>query len=326
VFTGNAHPDLALSITRYLDIPLGKCEVFQFSNENIFVRILENVRQRDIFLVQPMVSPVSTRIMELLIMIDAFKRASAGRITAVVPYYAYGRSDKKDQPRVPITARLIANLIETAGADRLLTVDLHAGQIQGFFNIPVDELTALYMISRYYADKKLEAPVAVAADEGASKRARNVAQSLRAPLAIIEKRRVGNDERSEALNVIGDVAGRQAILIDDEVLTGVTLAEGSRLLLERGARSVYAACTHALLSTSATERLDKSAVQELVVTDSVPLPPEKHLAKITVLSLAPLIGEAIRRIHTGQSVGELFHEVENEVSNFVQVGRQSPGR
>jgi len=326
VFTGNAHPDLALSITRYLDIPLGQCEVFQFSNENIFVRIKENVRQRDVFLVQPMVSPVNTRIMELLIMIDALKRASAGRITAVVPYYAYGRSDKKDQPRVPITARLVANLIETAGADRLVTVDLHAGQIQGFFNIPVDELTALYMISHHFADKKLEDVVVVAADEGASKRARNVAQSLRAPLAIIEKRRSGDDETTEVLNVIGEVAGLQAIIVDDEVLTGSTIIEGATVLLERGARGVYAACTHALLSNSAVSRICESPIQELVVTDTVPLSEEKLLPKITVLSLAPLIGEAIRRIHTGQSVGELFHEVENEVGNFVQVGRQSPGQ
>jgi ribose-phosphate pyrophosphokinase len=326
VFTGNAHPDLALSITRYLDIPLGRCEVFQFTNEEIFVRILENVRQRDVFLVQPVVSPVNTRLMELLIMIDAFKRASAGRITAVVPYYAYGRSDKKDQPRVPITARLVANLIETAGADRLVTVDLHAGQIQGFFNIPVDELTALYMISHYFADKKLEDVVVVAADEGASKRARNVAQSLNAPLAIIEKRRIGNDETTEVMNVIGDVAGLQAIVVDDEVLTGSTIIEGAKVLLERGARSVCAACTHALLSNSAVGRIRGSSIAELVVTDTVPLSEEKLGPKITVLSLAPLIGEAIRRIHTGQSVGELFREVENEVGSFVQVGRQSPGQ
>ena len=326
VFTGNAHPDLALSITRYLDLPLGQCEVFQFSNENTFVRICENVRQRDVFLVQPVVSPVNTRLMELLIMIDAFKRASAGRVTAVVPYYAYGRSDKKDQPRVPITARLVANLIETAGADRLVTVDPHAGQIQGFFNIPVDELTALYMISHHFADKKLEDVVVVAADEGASKRARNVAQSLRAPLAIIEKRRSGDDETTEVLNVIGDVAGLQAIVVDDEVLTGSTIIEGAKVLLERGARGVYVACTHALLSNSAVSRICESPIEELVVTDTVPLSEEKLLPKITVLSLAPLIGEAIRRIHTGQSVGELFHEVENEVGNFVQVGRQSPGQ
>ncbi len=310
VFTGNAHPDLALSICRYLEMPLGQCEVFEFSNENIFVRINENVRERDVFVVQPLVSPVSTRIMELLIMIDAFKRASAGRVTAVVPYYAYGRSDKKDQPRVPITARLIANLIETAGADRMLTVDLHAGQIQGFFNIPVDELTGLYLISHYFQSKGLTNVVAVAADEGAAKRARNVAQSLNAGLAIIEKRRMGNDEKTEALNVIGDVEGREAILVDDEVLTGGTLAEGAKLLIKRGATAVSAACTHALLSGSAVARLSEGPIEEMVVTDTVPIPPEKRLPNLTILSLAPLIGEAIRRINSGHSVGALFREVE----------------
>ncbi len=306
IFSGNAHPDLALSVCRYLETPLGQCEVFEFSNENIFVRIHENVRARDVFIIQPMVSPVNTRIMELLIMIDAFKRASAGRITAVVPYYAYGRSDKKDQPRVPITARLLANLIETAGADRLLTVDLHAGQIQGFFNIPVDELTALYMISRYFKDKELADMIVVAADEGASKRARNVGQSLKAPLAIIEKRRANNEEQVEVLNVIGDVRGRQAILIDDEILTGGTLVEGAALLMDHGATAVYAGVSHAILSSSAVSKIEKSPISELVVTDTIPLALEKRIPKITVLSIAPLLGEAIKRIHTGHSVGELF--------------------
>jgi ribose-phosphate pyrophosphokinase len=326
VFTGNAHPDLALSITRYLDMPLGQCEVFQFSNENIFVRICENVRQRDVFLVQPIVSPVNTRLMELLIMIDAFKRASAGRITAVVPYYAYGRSDKKDQPRVPITGRLVANLIETAGADRLVTVDLHAGQIQGFFNIPVDELTALYNIAGYFKRKHLENLVVVATDIGASKRARNVAQSLNAPLAIIEKRRLGNEDRGQVLNVIGEVKGKRALIVDDEIDTASTTVKSAQALEERGVVEVYAACTHAILSGPAISRLQESNIRELVVSDSVPLPVDKQIPMVTVLSLAPLIGEAIRRIHTGQSVGDLFHEVENEVGNFVQVGRQSPGR
>ncbi|MEX0785404.1 MAG: ribose-phosphate pyrophosphokinase [Dehalococcoidia bacterium] len=307
IFTGNAHPELARSICRYLETPLGECEVFEFSNENIFVRVQDNVRQRDVFIVQPMASPVNTRIMELLIMIDAMKRASAGRITAVVPYYAYGRSDKKDQPRVPITARLLANLIETAGADRLLSVDLHAGQIQGFFNIPVDELTALFMISKHFKDRALDNVVVVSADEGFSKRARNVAQSLSAPLAIIEKRRSGNDEKAEAINLIGDVRDKPAIIVDDEILTGGTLVEGAELLWERGATAVYAGITHGILSGPAISRIRESGIQELVITDTVPLPPEKLLDKITVLSIAPLIGEAISRIHSGRSVGELFH-------------------
>ena len=308
IFTGNAHPELAQSICGYMEMPLGQCEVFQFGNENIFVKVQENVRQRDVFIVQPMTSPVNTSIMELLIMIDAMKRASAGRVTAVVPYYAYGRSDKKDQPRVPITARLLANLIETAGADRMLTVDLHAGQIQGFFNIPVDELTALYTISHHFKAMKLSNPVVVSADVGFSKRARNVAQSMDAPLAIVEKRRVGNDGDAEALNLIGDVENCPAIIVDDEILTGGTLVEGVALLRQRGATAVYAGATHAVLSGSAVSRLDKSPLEELVVTDTVPLPPEKRIGKIKVLSVAPLIGEAIARIHTGRSVGELFHE------------------
>src|SRR3712207_5587283 len=197
VFSGNGHPQLAESICDYLGRPLGRCKVYEFSNENIFVEIGDNVRQRDVFIIQPIVSPVNTRLMELLIMIDAFRRASAGRITAVIPYYAYGRSDKKDQPRIPITARLIANLIETAGADRVLTMDLHAGQIQGFFNIPVDELTAAYTIARYFNQKGLDDVVVVGTDLGAAKRARNLAERLNAPLAVMEKRRVSNDDETE---------------------------------------------------------------------------------------------------------------------------------
>ncbi len=308
IFTGNAHPILAQSICDFLEKPLGKCEVFSFSNENIFVRIKENVRERDVFIVQSMTSPVNTSIMELLIMIDAMKRASAGRVTAVVPYYAYGRSDKKDQPRVPITARLLANLIETAGADRLLTMDLHAGQIQGFFNVPVDELTALYMISRYFKDLQLPKPVVVAADEGASKRARNVAQSLNAPLAIIEKRRTGNNESVEALNVIGDVDGRQAILIDDEVLSGGTLVEGAILLRKHGATTVYAGVTHAIFSGDATRRIEASPIEKMVISDTVPSPPGKQIPQIAMLTVAELMGEAISRIHSGRSVGELFDD------------------
>ena len=312
IFSGNAHPELAQSICGYLETPLGACEVLEFSNENIFVRILENVRQRDVFLVQPLVSPVNTRLMELLIMIDAFKRASAGRITAVVPYYAYGRSDKKDQPRVPITGRLLANLIETAGADRLLTLDLHAGQIQGFFNIPVDELTALYTISRYFKDKNLENLVVVATDVGGSKRARNVARSLDAPLAIVEKRRISNEERVEAINIIGEVDGRTALIVDDEIDTAGTLVATAEMVMKHGAREVYATATHALLSGPAVQRIRGSPLKELVVTDTIPLTPEKRLPQIRVLSIASLIGEAINRIHTGNSVGELFQMAEED--------------
>lgn len=306
VFSGNAHPTLARGICEHLGIPLGQAEVFQFSNENIFVRILENVRQRDVFVVQPLCSPVSNNLMELLVMLDAFKRASAGRITAVIPYYAYGRTDKKDQPRVPITARLVADLLTVAGAGRVLTMDLHAGQIQGFFNIPVDELTALFILSRYFQGKGLRDTVVVATDIGISKKARDLAERLKVPLAIIEKRRVGNDDNTETLNIIGEVKGMQAILFDDEIDTAGSLVNGVAALLKAGAREVYSACTHPIFSSHAYERIATSPVKEVVVTNSVPLSPEKKLDKISVLSVAPLLGEAIYRIHTGLSVGAMF--------------------
>lgn len=306
VFGGNAHPALTHAICDYMGRAPGRCEVHEFSNENIFVQIQDNVRQRDVFLIQPIASPVNTRLMELLIMIDAFRRASAGRITAVIPYFAYGRSDKKDQPRVPITARLIANMIEVAGADRILSVDLHAGQIQGFFNIPVDELTALYDLSRYFRDQRLEDMVVVAPDLGAAKRARNMAERLGAPLALIEKRRIGNDDRSQVMTVIGDVRGKQALILDEEIDTAGTLMETVHALREHGVTSVRAAATHGVLSGAALKRIAASPLEELVLTDTLPLSPEKQLGKIKVLTLAPLLGEAITRIHTGQSVGSLF--------------------
>jgi len=306
VFTGNAHPALAKAVTKYLDTPLGKCEVFQFSNENIFVRILENVRQRDTFVIQPVCSPVNNNLVELLIMLDALKRASAGRITAVVPYYGYGRTDKKDQPRVPITARLVADLLTVAGANRLLTVDLHAEQIQGFFSIPVDELTALNLLSAYFKDKNLDNPVVVATDIGITKRARDLAHNLNAPLAIMEKRRIGNKDQIETLNVIGEVKDKTALTVDDEIDTASSLVNTVTTLIERGAREVYACCTHPVFSGPAIQRIASSPVKEVVVTNTIPVNEEKSLDKITVLSMAPLLGEAIHRIHTGQSVGALF--------------------
>ena len=307
VFTGNAHPALAGAICDYLEMPLGDAEVFEFSNENIFVQFEENIRARDIFLVQAMTPPVNTRIMELFIMIDAATRASAGRITAVVPYYPYSRSDKKDQPRVPITARLIANFLETAGADRLLTVDLHAGQIQGFFNIPVDELTALSILSHYFKEKRIPNLTVVATDVGGAKGARRMADRLDVPLAIVEKRRLGNDEQVEAMTVIGDVEGRAVLIVDDEILTGGTLVATAEVVIEHGATAVYATATHPILAGDAVERIEKAPIEELVFTDTIPVPPEKKLPNFTILSVAPLLGEAIRRIHTGQSVGALFN-------------------
>jgi len=308
VFTGNAHPSLAKEITDYLDIPLGRAEVFEFSNENIFVRILENVRERDIFVVQPISHPVSKSLMELLIMLDALKRASAKRITAVVPYYGYSRTDKKDQPRVPITARLVADLLTVAGANRLLTMDLHAAQIQGFFNIPVDELTALYLLSDYFKQKQIEDLVVVATDIGISKRARDMAERLNAPLAIMEKRRLGNVGRTETLNVIGEVKGKIAVTLDDEIDTGGSLINTVTALLERGAKEVYSCATHPVFSDKAIERIALSPVKEVIVADTIPVLAEKKLDKIVVLPLAPLLGEAIHRIHTGLSVGAMFEQ------------------
>lgn len=308
VFTGNAHPVLAKGICDYLKIPLGKAEVFEFANENTFVRILENVRERDIFVVQPICAPVNTRLMELLIMLDALRRASAGRITAVTPYYGYSRTDKKDQPRVPITARLVADMITVAGANRVLTVDLHAAQIQGFFTIPVDELTALTLLSDYIKSKKLKNMVVVATDIGITKHARDLATKLDTPLVIIEKRRVGNNDSAEMLNIIGDVSGMTAVLIDDEIDTAGSLVTAVEALTKAGSSAVYSLCTHPVFSGPAIERISKCPVKEVVVTDTIPVPTMKRNGKITVLSIANLLGEAIRRIHAGESIGAMFQD------------------
>ncbi len=305
IYTGNANPDLARKICRYLGVDLGQAEVFQFANENIFVKILDNVREKDIFIVQPTSHPVNQSIMELLIMVDAFKRASAGRITAVIPFYSYGRSDKKDQPRVPITARLIADMITVAGADRVLTLDLHQGQIQGFFNILVDELTAVHILSNYFRTKRLD-DLVVVTDLGFAKRARAFAELVDAPLAIIEKRRVGNLDRAELMNVIGEVRGKRAIIVDDEIDTAGTLIEIVRALEREGVSEIYACATHGVLSADAVDRIRDSSLRELILTDSIPLPPSKRIGKIKTFSIAPLIGEAIKRIHRGESVGALF--------------------
>ncbi len=307
VFSGNAHRSLAEDVARHLEIPLGECDVFEFANEEIFVKFLDNLRERDVFLIQPIVSPVNTRLMELLIMIDAAKRASAGRITAVIPYYAYGRSDKKDQPRIPITARLLANFIESAGADRVLTVDLHAGQIQGFFNIPVDELTAFPLIAEHFRAQNLKSPVVVATDVGGAKRARNVAARLDAGLAIFDKRRDGNNDAVEAMTLIGEVAGRDCVIVDDEILTGGTVLSAIKGLREHGARSIHIACVHPVFAKQAFEVLDSPDLAGMVFTDTLPLVHGTfQQVETNVLSIAPLLGDAIHRIHTGGSVGALF--------------------
>jgi ribose-phosphate pyrophosphokinase len=311
VFSGTAHPELAKAIARHLHISLGKCEITQFSNENTFVRVLDNVRERDVFIVQPISSPVNSHIMELLIMIDAMKRASARRITAVIPYYAYGRSDKKDQPRVPITARLIADLLTVAGANRVLTVDLHKTQIQGFFNIPIDELTAFHLLTSYFMKNKKEAVknlVVVATDFGITKQARDIAAWIKKPLAVMEKRRVGNKDKAELLTVIGDVKGKNALIVDEEINTAGSLVSVVEALTQEGAEDIFACSTHAVFSDPAVKNINNCNVKKVFVTDSLPISPEKRSPKIEIISIAPLLGEAIKRIHTGQSVGALFEE------------------
>jgi ribose-phosphate pyrophosphokinase len=305
IYAGNANRPLAEQICRYLRTHMGDVEVFQFANENIFVRVMENVREQDVFLVQPTCRPVNQSIMELLIMIDAFKRASAGRITAVMPFYSYGRSDKKDQPRVPITARLVADMLTVAGADRVLTMDLHQGQIQGFFSIPVDELTAINILCRYIQAKELE-DVVVVSELGFAKKARNFAEILQAPLAIVEKRRLGNQDKTELMNVIGEVEGKTAVIIDDEIDTAGSLIEAVTALVAEGATDVYSCATHGVFSSDALERIAGSPLREVIVTDTIPLPAGTPEGLITILSVAPLFGEAIKRIHRGESVGALF--------------------
>ena len=307
IFAGNSHPQLVEDICAYLDQSVGQVEVFKFSNDNTFVRILENVRQKDVFILQSTIEPVNDHIMELLIMIDAAKRASAGRITAVVPFYSYARTDKKDQPRVPITGRLVADLLETAGAERVVMVDLHAGQVQGFFQVPVDELTAMPKLVEYFVERDLDDPVVVATDIGISKKARDFADAINAPLAIVEKRRLGNDDRVESLNVIGDVDGHPVILFDDEIGTGGTMISAADAITKRGSTDIYAVATHGVLSGDTSTRLaEVSHIKEVVITDTVPLSADKVNFKMKVLSVAPLLGEAIKRIHEGRSVGELF--------------------
>lgn len=310
LISGTANQPLAEEISAYLQTPLVGRDIIDYPNENIFVRLHRSVRSQDVFIIQPTCSPVNRNIMELLILIDTVKRASAGRITAVVPYYAYGRTDKKDQPRVPITARLIADMIGVAGADRVLLIDLHARQIQGFFSIFVDEISAFPILSKYWQDKGLENAVVVAPDVGAAKRARNFAEVLNVPLAIIEKRRMGNVPASKALNVIGHVRGRNAIIFDDEIDTAATLMEAVHALEHRGVQGIWCCITHPVLSSPAVERIRNSPIREVVVTNTIPLPPEKRLPQITVLSVAPLLADVIDSIHRGQSVGKSIEKYE----------------
>ncbi len=314
VFCGNSNPELADEICQYIGIPRGRAEVFKFSNDNTFVRILESVRENDVFIVQSFADPINDSIMELLIMVDTLKRSSAGRVTAVIPYFGYGRTDKKDQPRVPITARLVAKLVGYSGADRVLTLDLHAGQIQGFFDVPVDEMSAMPLTARYFAQKRLVDPVVVSPDLGNTKRARNFAEAIDASLAIIEKRRLGNEDKSEVLNLIGSVEGKSVVIVDDEIDTAGSITQAATVCIQNGAREVYASAIHPVFSGPAIDRLMESPIKEIVVTNSILLPESKKMDKLTVLSVAPLLGETIQRVHTGASVSAAYRAEETRLA------------
>jgi ribose-phosphate pyrophosphokinase len=305
IFSGSSHPELAKKVCHICDVPLGKLEVVRFSNENLMVKVNENVRGCDVFVIQTSAPPVNEGIIELLIMIDALKRASAGRITAVIPYFPYVRSDKKDKPRISITARLMADLLETAGANRVVTMDLHSPQIQGFFRIPVDHLQGFPTICDYLLRQETPDRVLIAGDAGEAKEVGRYANRLHLPMAIIDKRRVDDSEKPKAVHLIGEVEGKHAVIVDDEVATGGTLIEAASYLQQKGAVTVNAAFTHAVLSGHAMERLEASVIQELVFTDTIPLQGKKS-KKFTVLSVADMFAKAIRRIHHGESLSELF--------------------
>lgn len=305
IFAGSSHPAFAEAVAAQLGVALGQVEILKFSNENLMVKILENVRGDDVYVIQTMAPPVNENIVESLIMLDALKGASAARITAVLPYFPYSRSDKKDQPRISITARLMADLYEAAGANRVLTADLHAPQITGFFHCPVDQLIAAPVICDYFKKRDLENHVLVAGDAGEAKELGRYANILDLPMAIVDKRREGNDDKAKAKHLIGDVEGKHALLIDDEIATGGTLIEAMEFVKSRGAVSVSAAATHGVLSKDAHLRLSDSDMDELVVCDTIPVQ-HKKTSKMRILSLAPLFAEAIKGIHYDQSITSLF--------------------
>lgn len=313
LYGGTASPDLTNKIAEYLGVSVCGREVVVFPNENIFVKLHSSVRGQDCYVIQTTSTPVHRNLMEMLIMIQTLRLDSAARITAVIPYLCYARSDKKDQPRVPITARLIADMIEVAGADRYITLDLHAGQIQGFFAIPGDVLTAFHLLLDYLNSirHKMESPVVVTADLGFAKKGRNFAAGIHAPMAFIEKRRQGNDANAEALTIIGDVNGHDCVLVDDEIDTGGTMVQAVNLLKENGARNIYMAFVHPVFSANAAQRLAALPVTEYITTDTVPMPAEKRALfgdRLKTLSVAPLLGEVILRANEGRSVGEMFNE------------------
>lgn len=305
VFSGNANRELAKDICKELDVTFGNCEVGRFSDGEIFVNIDETVRGRDVFIIQPTSTPVNDNLMELLILIDAFKRASAGRINAVIPYYGYARQDRKTKAREPITAKLVANLLTMAGIDRVITMDLHAGQIQGYFDIPVDHLSGVPILAEYFKDIVNDETVIVSPDLGGVTRARNFANLLDLPIAIIEKRRPKANV-SEVMNVIGDIKGKNVVLIDDIIDTGGTITKAAQVLKDFGAKTVYACATHPVLSGPAIERIENSVIEKFIITNTIPLLAHKKIDKIGIVNVAPIFAEAIRRIHYNESVSILF--------------------
>lgn len=307
IFSCPSAENFTKEICEYLKLPMGKMNVMKFKNDNTFVQILETVRDQDVYIVQTTKPPVNERVMELLIAIDALKRASAGRINVVLPYYMYSRSDKKDQPRVPVTAKLMASMIESAGATRVITCDLHNPAIQAYFDdINCDRLSAQGLLQDYFKFKRLENMVVVATDAGSSKKAHKYCKFLNCPLALIDKRRDGNDDKAIATNVIGEVKGKQAIIFDDEIDTAGSIIETARILEEHGASEIYAGCTHGVLSANAVERIKESPIKELVITDTIPLDENKKIDKIRIISIAPLFAESIRRINEGLPLGEIL--------------------
>ncbi|SHF06884.1 ribose-phosphate pyrophosphokinase [Seinonella peptonophila] len=305
IFTCNSNPELAKKICQHIGIPLGNSHVGKFSDGEIQIRLEETVRGVDVYVIQSTCDPVNQHLMELLVMVDALRRASAGVINVVLPYYGYARQDRKAQARDPVTAKLVANLITTAGADRVITIDLHAPQIQGFFDIPVDQLIGVPILARYFQEKQLDQIVVVSPDHGGVIRARRLAERLGAPIAIIDKRRPAPNV-AEVMNIVGEVKGRRCIIIDDIIDTAGTITLAANALMEQGAQEVYACCTHPVFSGPAIERIENSNIVEMVVTDTIPLPPEKMLDKMKVLTVAPLLGEAIVCVHEQQSVSKLF--------------------
>jgi len=307
VFAAKATTSLASAVCEHLGQPLGHADIMKFKNDNKFVQIKESVRASDVFVIQTSCPPVDDNLMELLLMIDALRRASAERITAVLPYYPYARSDKKDQPRIPITARLVADLLTTAGADRVVTIDLHSAQIGGFFSIPLDHLTATKLFCKYIESKHLSSPVVVACDAGGAKNAVKFARGIGAPLAIMEKERLGNSDTVEVTAFIGDVRGRQAIIFEDEISSGGTIVGAVKELRQHGAQEIYVCATHGVFCADAFDRLSRIGVEEIITTDSVPHDREALPSVFKQISIAPLLADAICRIHNGDSVSDLFH-------------------